>query len=149
MDEELLSKKRAKYYTKSGREIEFYGIYKNKKYDNLFVKLLDHGWEKETCAPGMQNIYNHDENPSAGQCTITSMLAQDYFGGTLRQMHIGAGTHTFNEINGQFLDLTSDQFTSQGVKLDYNKNEIVDRESLNAKPNVFARYQKLKQNVEK
>lgn len=139
------------YKTKSGRDITFYGIetseaikpitdeYKLNNLKEMFEALLN-TWDDETVSPGCLPVYNHDNDPSKGECTITAMLVQDIFGGTIRRIYVGTGTHSLNEINGNFYDLTSDQFTVMNIPLNYEENEIADRERLNNDDNVYKRY---------
>ena len=77
-------------------------------YDILF-KL----WCKETCAPRLQPEWSKD-NITNGQCSITSFLIQDIFGGKVYGVPLeNGGVHCFNEINGIIFDLTSEQFGNQ------------------------------------
>lgn len=143
------------YKTKSGRDISFYGIetseaikpitdeYKLNNLKEMFEALLN-TWDDETVSPGCLPVYNHDNDPSKGECTITAMLVQDIFGGTIRRIHVGMGTHSLNEINGNFYDLASDQFAVMNIPLNYEENEIADRERLNSDDNVYKRYLLLK-----
>lgn len=146
------------YNTKSGREISFYGIetssnikpisndYKINDLKDLFEILLN-VWDDKTVSPGCLPVYNNENDPSKGQCTITAMLVQDIFGGTIRRIHVGMGTHSLNEINGELYDLASDQFKVMNIPLNYEENEIADREKLNEDDNVYKRYLLLREKV--
>lgn len=146
------------YNTKSGREISFYGIetssnikpisndYKINNLKDLFEILLN-VWDDKTVSLGCLPVYNNENDPSKGQCTITAMLVQDIFGGTIRRIHVGTGTHSLNEINGEFYDLASDQFKVMNIPLNYEENEIADREKLNEDNNVYKRYLLLREKV--
>lgn len=50
------------------------------------------------------------ENPARGQCSVTSLVVQDYFGGSILQTKTHGGTHFYNLIDGVRWDLTISQF---------------------------------------
>ena len=84
---------------------------------DLYRALL-HCWCAETCAPRMRGQWSQD-NPTWGQCSITSFLAQDLLGGVVRGVPLpDGGVHCFNEVGGVRFDLTSEQFG--GRELDYD-----------------------------
>ena len=58
-----------------------------------------------------------------GQCSITSFLAQEIFGGKVYGLPLEDGNyHCFNDVSGVVFDLTSEQFG--GKELDYaNRTE--------------------------
>ena len=83
-------------------------------------------WSRETCSPKFRKGWTK-RNPTSGQCTITSFLVQDIFGGEVYGVPLDAGiVHCFNVIDGKMIDLTSEQFKNQ--KLTYNLNHKQDRE---------------------
>ena len=85
-------------------------------HQDLYRALL-HCWCAETCAPRMRPRWSA-ANPTWGQCSITSFLAQDLFGGVVRGVPLeGGGFHCFNEVGGVVFDLTSEQFG--GKELNY------------------------------
>ncbi len=72
---------------------------------NDFIKVLSKCWSAET------SRYYDDRTPkSAGQCSVSAMLIQDYFGGEVRKIHVGKIAHFFNFIDGTIIDSTADQF---------------------------------------
>ena len=76
-------------------------------------RALRHCWCAETCAPRMRRHWT-EGNPTWGQCSITSFLAQDLFGGIVRGVPLpDGGYHCFNEVRGVIFDLTSEQFGDQ------------------------------------
>ncbi len=148
------------YKTISGRTITFLGCEKSPnvkvKNDNfkginsleeLFKKLLESGWTKDTVSNYYRDKYNRDINPTEGQCTITGILVQEIFGGVIREVKVGEGYHTFNEINGHFYDLAKDQFDIKGINLDYTNTNILSREELLSNEDINRRYNILKNNV--
>lgn len=50
------------------------------------------------------------ENPAKGQCSVTSLVVQDLFGGEILKTQVPGGTHFYNSIGGARLDLTISQF---------------------------------------
>jgi hypothetical protein len=76
------------------------------------------------------------ENPSRGQCDVTSLVVHDIFGGEL----LAAGvfrdgerveSHMWNRLPGGIeLDLTRDQFTD---------GEVIGESSVRERPSEFAR----------
>jgi len=76
------------------------------------------GWSEDTADP--DNAWTPD-NPSCGQCDITSLVVQDLFGGDLLAADVfreGERTeaHMWNRLpSGIEVDLTRDQFRSGEV----------------------------------
>lgn len=50
------------------------------------------------------------ENPAKGQCSVTSLVVQDLFGGEILRTQVPDGTHFYNRIGSARLDLTVSQF---------------------------------------
>ena len=109
--------------------------------EDLYDALLD-VWCAETCAPRMRKDWSN-ENPTLGQCTITSFLAQDIFGGKVFGVPLPDGNfHCYNVVGDYIFDLTSEQFG--GEKLDYSNNPEQCRETQFAKEEKRHRYETLK-----
>lgn len=110
------------------------GSVKRKKQGNSKLETIDdlynilrECWCKETAYPSCQAEWVPND-PSFGQCAITAMLVYDMFGGTIHRIRVdGGGTHYFNKINGQYLDLTIEQFDLYNIPVDYEPNEEMDR----------------------
>lgn len=49
-------------------------------------------------------------NPGKGQCSVTSLVAQDIFGGEIVTTRTKGGTHFYNMIDGERHDFTISQF---------------------------------------
>ncbi len=87
----------------------------NKKYEKVLDQyhmydLMSHIWSKESCAPRMRIMWSKD-NMTLGQCSITSFLVQDIFGGEVYGVPLKDGSyHCFNKVNDVIFDLTSEQF---------------------------------------
>lgn len=110
------------------------GSVKRKKLGNSQLETMDdlynilrECWCKETAYPSCQAEWVPND-PSYGQCAITAMLVYDMFGGTIHRIRVsGGGTHYFNKINGQYLDLTVEQFDLYNISVNYEPNEEMDR----------------------
>ena len=106
-------------------------------------RVLLRCWSAETCASRMRKNWN-PENPTLGQCSITSFLVQDIFGGIVRGVPLENGFfHCYNVVDGCVFDLTSEQF--QGQTLVYAATDPVQtREQHFAMPEKQDRYECLK-----
>ena len=104
--------------------------------------LLSEIWSKETCAPRLRDEWSAS-NKTRGQCSITSFLVQDIFGGEVYGVLLNDGSyHCFNRVNDVEFDLTSEQF--HGQKLDYINVKKQSREEHFAKEEKYQRYLLLK-----
>ena len=108
-----------------------------KLYDDLL-----RAWCAETCAPRMRGDWSPD-NPTLGQCSITSFLVQDIMGGKVYGIPLPeGGYHCYNVADGMLFDLTSEQFGD--TVLDYTDNPEQLRETHFADPDKRERYELLK-----
>ena len=104
--------------------------------------ILSEIWCEYTCAPRMRKDWSL-ENRTLGQCSITSFLVQDIFGGKVYGIPLKDGSvHCFNDIDGCVFDLTSEQF--KGEALDYEHVTEQFRENHFQKQEKYERYQYLK-----
>ena len=91
----------------------------------------------------MKNI-DKANDPTYGQCAITATIVHDLFGGTIHKIRVnGGGTHYFNKINGNYIDLTRDQFDLYNIPIKYEPNETIDREYCSKNQDTLKRYNKL------
>lgn len=96
-------------------------------------------WCKETAYPSCQAEWVPND-PSYGQCAITATLVHDMFGGTIHKIKVnGGGTHYFNKINGQYIDLTREQFDLYDLPVNYEPNQEISREYCGKNKNTYAR----------
>ena len=104
-------------------------------------------WTADTCGPRFRPNWS-DENPTLGQCTITSFLVQDIFGGEVYGIALPGGiTHCYNVVGDSLFDLTSEQFGN--TVLEYRKENPQRREVQFADATKKARYELLKQKLKK
>ena len=124
---------------------DFYG--KESVGDNvrgLYSDLLN-CWCRETCAAGMRDDWS-EENPTLGQCSITSFLVQDIMGGRVFGIPLpSGGFHCYNVVGGVRFDLTSEQFGKKAAELDYTDRYEQSREVHFADADKKLRYELLKQ----
>lgn len=70
----------------------------------MLYEDLKSAWSKESSASWSA------ENPAKGQCSATSLIVQDIFGGSILKTKTYGGTHFYNLINGVRWDMTVSQF---------------------------------------
>lgn len=51
-----------------------------------------------------------ESNPARGQCSVTSLVIHNYFGGEILKTKCSKGCHFYNRINGRRYDITASQF---------------------------------------
>ena len=109
--------------------------------EDLYGAMLD-VWCAETCAPRMRSDWSKD-NPSLGQCSITSFLAQDIFGGKVYGVPLPDGNfHCYNVVGEDLFAIASEQFGEE--KLNYRDNPEQFREIHFAKEEKRLRYEELR-----
>lgn len=136
----------------------FYGSqlydYKRLKPNNDKIKtigdlynILQKCWSKETAYPSCQKDWVNSDK-SYGQCAITAMIVNDMFGGTIHKIKTQpSGTHYFNKIENQYLDLTSEQFDLYSIQVNYEPNQLVDRKWCGKNEDTNNRYHLLIKNI--
>lgn len=85
------------------------------------------------------------EHPSVGQCAVTALVIQDFFGGDLLRSEVGGVSHYWNRLpDGSEVDLTRDQFVR--FVLD-RATEVRDRGYVLSFPQTALRYKRLRSAV--
>jgi hypothetical protein len=107
-------------------------------------QLLTLSWNKETCSKGLRDGWNN-ENPSLGQCAITALIVNDFFGGKIMRCMASTGSHYYNLIDNKIVDLTIEQFL--GEIPDYDNGEERTREYLLSNEDTKKRYEQLLYNL--
>ena len=101
------------------------------------------------CSWGRDTSYEPDvwslDNPAWGQCAVTSLVIQDYFGGNLLRVTDGHATHYWNRVDGVDIDLTLMQFPSTPTWT--SPAEFVDREYVLSWSETRVRYDRLRRRV--
>lgn len=116
--------------------------------DALFDALRN-SWSADTAAPGM---FWNSQIPATGQCAVTALVVQDYFGGELLRTTNPIGlsdsrvSHYFNLLPGnREVDLTRGQFwvwEPDGIM-------IRDRDYVLSFPDTVERYKLLSAAVQR
>ena len=103
-----------------------------------------HCWSRETCAPRLRPEWSKKNN-TVGQCSITSFIVQDIFGGEVYGYELPDGAyHCFNVVDGVTFDLTDAQFNGTNITVDYKKKIKQEREQQFASKEKYERYLLLK-----
>lgn len=114
---------------------------------HLYDLLMNKGWIKKTCAPRLQKYWSKS-NKTVGQCSITSFLVQDIFGGEVYGVSTKSGIHCFNKVNDMIFDLTSEQFNGLDKIKEYPLDNLQSRIVHFKKIEKYNRYLLLKKNIE-
>ena len=90
--------------------------------DNLTIdeleKILNKCYCSKTAYPDAQKDWS-EENKTLGQCAVTALVVQHFFGGEIYKHN--KYSHYFNILNEQIIDLTKSQFN---FELDYSDSVI-------------------------
>lgn len=105
---------------------------------------LQRAWSRETSYSKSAASWS-PENPAVGQCAISSLVVNDALGGELAWVMVGDISHYFNVIDGEIIDLTSDQFGD--VVVDYADYTVESRDSVLESDETQRRYALLKRRL--
>lgn len=117
-------------------------------------EALQASWDADTA-------YNPEqwsqENKARGQCVVSSLIVQDYFGGDLIRYEINEDqlheTHYMNQLSdGTVIDTTASQYTSPAnmKRKPIDTSEFASiRDKRLADKSTAARYETLKRRVER
>lgn len=76
-----------------------------------FAKAVEMSWSSQS-----STLWTAD-NPAAGQCGVTALVASDQLGAEILKTRYGSIWHFYNRIDGQRHDFTESQF---GEPIDYD-----------------------------
>jgi hypothetical protein len=77
------------------------------------TKAIARSWSRETSDDPQRWS---DSNPARGQCAVTALIVQDFFGGDLLRANISLTPHYWNRLpNRCELDLTKGQFKEVAI----------------------------------
>lgn len=98
-------------------------------FNNLYSKMLNQGWKKDTC---MDERHRDENNPSAGQSAATALLFQECFGGEIYGFKYSDYTHYYNIVDGVIIDLVYSELRSFLSKNYYSikTGKLVERSAL-------------------
>ena len=81
-------------------------------------------WCRESCAPRLRPQWSED-NRTVGQCSITSFLVQDIYGGKVYGVPLEeGGYHCYNVVGDCVFDLTSEQFGGKALCYEGNPEQL-------------------------
>ena len=103
------------------------------------TKVLKLSWNKNTCSPTLQDSWNESNN-ALGQCAVTALIVNDFLGGKIMRCMCESGSHYYNLIDNNIVDLTDSQFNEIP---DYSKGEERTREYLLSNKDTKKRYKLL------
>lgn len=116
---------------------DYSGILLYQTWDEI-VQTIKDAWTPETAG----SMYRPDR-PSAGQCSVTSLVLQDIAGGDLVMGWIEDVWHIWLEVEGVDIDITRDQFDNPDAPPLFEK--YTDRDTLfSIWPDIETRYEILK-----
>lgn len=72
-------------------------------------EIVSMSFSKDTCYPNLRNKWTL-ENKTLGQCAITALVLNDFLGGKIMRCESETGSHYYNLINDEIVDLTVSQF---------------------------------------
>lgn len=108
--------------------------------------IMESVWTAETCAPRFRPDWS-TKNRTLGQCSITSFLVQDIFGGEVYAVDVpDVGLHCYNKVGDCVFDLTSEQFGEKAASLVYDLSNPQSRAAQFESAEKKARYDMLKEN---
>lgn len=77
-----------------------------------FKRVLSMVWSEKTCVPSLRDKWD-ENNKSLGQCAITALVVNDYYGGKIMRCMTSTGSHYYNLIDNEIVDLTVEQFAGE------------------------------------
>jgi len=100
---------------------------------------LENSYCQDTAYELVRDEWNIN-NKTLGHCAVVALIVNDYFGGTIRKCIVGNISHYFNEVDGNIVDLTSEQFDSE---VNYDDFKVKVREELLGNEDTRCRYENL------
>jgi len=76
---------------------------------NEVCEIVSMSFSKDTCYPTLKDKWC-EENKTLGQCAITALILNDFLGGKIMRCDSETGSHYYNLINDNVVDLTVSQF---------------------------------------
>ena len=115
---------------------------------NILRQALENSWGEDTCYPPQAKQWKN-KHPSFGQCAVTALVVQDYFGGKITYCE-HAHHYWIKNSAGEKIDLTAEQFGPETeICEDGTRCRQYMLESAAAKKaDTFKRYLLLKSRVE-
>lgn len=106
-------------------------------------KIVSMSFSKDTCYPALSDRWN-DDVKCLGQCAVSALVLNDFLGGKIMRCMSEAGSHYYNLIGNDIVDLTVSQFNEMP---DYENGEERTREYLLSNEDTRNRYKILLERV--
>ena len=151
-----LEKERLHYYLSNLRD-------EKKEWGLSLLKIFEDHLKKSLSQDTSMNPWKWTEsNPEFGQCAVSALIIQHFFGGEIMEAEIPQewrditwfSTHLWNRIEGQDIDFTKDQFPT-----DFPYDDLIggrlgvirprEKEDLLADQNIADNYGKVMSRLEK
>lgn len=110
---------------------------------NEVCEIVSMSFDKDTCYPNWVNRWNNNIK-CLGQGAVAALVLNDFLGGKIMRCESETGSHYYNLINGQIVDLTVFQFLQLP---DYENGEERTREYLLSNEDTKKRYKLLLERV--
>lgn len=110
---------------------------------NEVCEIVSMSFSKDTCYPVLRDCWN-EENKTLGHCAVTALALNDFLGGKIMRCMSETGSHYYNLVNGEIVDLTVFQFKNLP---DYENGEERTREYLLSNEDTKNRYKLLFERV--
>ena len=75
-------------------------------------EIVSMSFSKDTCYPNLRDKWTN-KNKALGQCAITALVLNDFLGGKIMRCESESGSHYYNLINDNIVDLTFEQFLGE------------------------------------
>jgi len=100
------------------------------------IEAIHRSW----CAATSSDVNWTPSNPALGQCAVTALVLQDYYGGDLVRVPVHKSSHYWNRLDGCDIDLTEGQFAALP---DRTHAVLREREYVLSFPDTSKRYELL------
>lgn len=107
----------------------------------VLEEVLKKSWSKESSVDENWSI----DNPSLGECAVTALIVNLCCGGKIMRCMASTGSHYYNLIDGEIVDLTASQFGDEVPQ--YELGEERTKEYLLSNDNTLRRYELLLNSV--
>ncbi len=88
-----------------------------------FYNKLKDAWCKDSCSPSLRENWPNG-NIAKGQCFVTALAVQEAFGGEIFELRLAEKEiHYYNVIDGEVIDLSSEQF-GEHINVDFYRAGI-------------------------
>ena len=85
------------------------------------IEVLRKCWSSKSSSKWNKN------NPALGQCSVSSLVIQHFYGGEILKTKVSGEWHFYNKIDDKIFDFTAEQFHSP---IDYSDNKSNKIEAL-------------------